>query len=139
MDIETKNDAEYCVCVWCGNWISKFAYVKRVERHLPDADVCKDCRDIRKAEKLSSRINKRTVHPELGVLYCVIWKYELNDDWLPIDDEGNLFMPGVRICGFKDCVNSEHVIAPKVPTVSDIDLILGMHEMQQYNRKMRTR
>jgi hypothetical protein len=139
MENEDNNDYEYCACVWCGNWITKFAYTKRVGRDLPDANVCKDCRDVRKAASLGSRINKKTVHPELGVLYCAIWRFELNEDWHPIDDEGNLFMPGLRICGLKDCVNSEHVIRPKVLTVSDTELILGMHELQQHNRKAKAR
>ncbi len=32
MDNEEKDDSRYCACVWCGNWISKDAYFKRVER-----------------------------------------------------------------------------------------------------------
>jgi hypothetical protein len=55
------------------------------------------------------------------------------------DDEGKLFMPGHRICDLKDCVNSNHVIAPAVATVSHIDLILGMHELQQHNRRANSR
>jgi hypothetical protein len=120
MDNEDKNDLQYCSCVWCGQWITKNSCMKRVERNLPDWNVCKDCRDIRKAASLGSRINKKTIHPELGVLYCAIWKYELNEDWHPIDDEGNLFMPGLRICGLKDCVNSEHVIRAKVLKMSGV-------------------
>jgi hypothetical protein len=82
MDNEGRNDFEYRVCVWCGHWITKYAYLKRVERDLPDANVCKDCRDIRKSASLAKRFNRRTVHPELGVLWCVIWQAELNEDWL---------------------------------------------------------
>lgn len=114
MENDDNNDYEYCACVWCGNWITKFAYTKRVSRQLPDADVCKDCRDVRKSAILSERINKRTVHPTLGLLWCVIWKAELNEDWHPIDDEGELFMPGQRICGYKDCVAVTHVVPAKV-------------------------
>lgn len=139
MDKLDTNDYEYCPCVWCGNWISKNVYYKRKERKLADADVCKDCRDIRKAESIKSRKDKKWEHPTLGVIYCQIWDGDLNEDWLPIDDEGALFKPGLRICGLKDCVNGNHVISPAVPTVSDIELILGMHEMQQHNRRSKTR
>lgn len=139
MDKQNTNDAQYCSCVWCGNWISKDTYAKRKERKLGDADVCKDCRDIRKAEAPRKDKTRRTEHPELGVIWCYLWSGELNDDWMPIDDKGKLYMPGIRICGFKDCVASQHVIPPKVPTVSDIELILGMHEMQQHNRRSKTR
>jgi len=114
MDNEDKNDLQYCSCVWCGQWITKNSCMKRVGRQLPDPNVCKDCRDVRKAASLSLRIDKRTVHPTLGVLWCVIWKQELNEDWHPIDDEGELFMPGQRICGYKDCVAVTHVVPADV-------------------------
>jgi hypothetical protein len=139
MDNEEIKIEEYFACVWCGNCISKDAYYKRKERKLPDLDVCKDCRDVRKAAVMNSRKKKRIDHPELGIIFCAIWDGELNDDWLPIDDEGKLFLPGQRICGLKDCVNTAHVISPKVMQVSDLELILGMHEMQQHNRKNKTR
>ena len=139
MDKPDTNDYEYCACIWCGQWITKDAYFKRVERKRNDPNVCKDCTDVRKSNGLQKYKSKRTDHPELGVLWCYIWDGELNDDWYPIDDNGKLYMPGVRICGFKDCVSSQHVIPPKVAEVSDIDLILGMHEMQQHNRRTKTR
>ena len=115
MDKPDTNDYEYCACIWCGNWITKHTYAKRKERKLHDLNVCKDCRDIRKAEPPRKDKTRRTQHPELGVLWCYLWDGELNDDWLPIDDKGKLYMPGVRICGFKDCVSSQHVI-PAVRT-----------------------
>lgn len=39
------------------------------------------------------------------------WPYsgELDDDWNPVDFRGEPFMPGVRKCGRKDCVNGSHV------------------------------
>ena len=139
MDNQEIDEAQYCSCIWCGQWITKDAYLKRVERKRDDPNVCKDCTDVRKSNGLQKYKSKRTNHPELGVVWCYIWDGELNDDWYPIDDKGKLYMPGVRICGYKDCVAVQHVIAPKVAIVSDIDLILGMHEMQQHNRKSKTR
>lgn len=139
MDNQEINEAQYCLCIWCGNWITKDAYLKRIERKRDDPNVCKDCTDVRRAAPLSKYKTKRTVHPDLGELFCYIWRGELNDDWLPIDDAGKLYMPGVRICGFKDCVAVEHVIAPKVMQVTDRELILGMHELQQHNRRSKAR
>ena len=139
MDKLEINEAQYCSCIWCGQWITKDAFLKRVERKRDDPNVCKDCTDVRRSNGLQKFKSKRTDHPELGVIWCYIWNGELNDDWYPIDDNGKLYMPGLRICGFKDCVSSQHVIAPKVATVSDIDLILGMHELQQHNRRNKTR
>jgi hypothetical protein len=45
---------------------------------------------------------------------CTPYTGNLNDDWLPVTDTGDLFMPGVRSCERKDCVNVEHVgkVAP---------------------------
>jgi hypothetical protein len=139
MDNEETNDSKYCACVWCGNWISKDAYLKRVERKRDDPNVCKDCTDVRKSNGLQKYKSKRTDHPELGVIWCYIWSGELNDDWLPIDDNGRLYMPGVRICGFKDCVAEQHVISPKVAKVRDIDLILMSMEVRSKHRKTKTR
>jgi hypothetical protein len=34
----------------------------------------------------------------------------LNDDWHPIDDNGELYRPGKRLCGLKDCVRQAHII-----------------------------
>ena len=120
MDNQEIDEAQYCSCIWCGQWITKDAYLKRVERKRDDPNVCKDCTDVRKSNGLQKYKNKRTDHPELGVLWCYLWDGELNDDWLPIDDKGKLYMPGVRICGFKDCVSSQHVIpAVRRAKVSD--------------------
>jgi hypothetical protein len=138
MDNEDRNDYQYCSCVWCGNWITRFAFEKRKERKRTDADVCKDCRDTRKSESLANKKKFRNEHKTLGILWCVLWNGELNEDWLPIDDEGQLFMPGHRICDLKDCVNSNHVIAPKTATVSDIDLILMSMEVRKKHKTIRT-
>jgi hypothetical protein len=135
MDKEDRNDYQYCQCVWCGNWITKHTYAKRLERKL-DPDVCKDCRDVRKSAGLEKYRRVITQHPELGAMRCSIWYGELNDDWLPIDDDGKLFMPGIRICGMKDCINSEHVIPPKKPQVSDVDLILMSMEVRKKHKKV---
>lgn len=40
---------------------------------------------------------------------CTPYAGNLNDDWLPVTDTGELFMPGIRSCKRKDCVNPEHV------------------------------
>lgn len=139
MDREDRSDSEYCSCVWCGQWISKDTYMKRVERKRDYADVCRDCLDIRKS--CDSAQSKRTVrhHPTLGKIECYAYTGELNDDWMPIDDEGKLFMPGLRICGAKDCVNSNHIIPPKKPKVSDVDLILMSMEVRAKHRKANSR
>jgi hypothetical protein len=136
MDKSDREDSEYCSCIWCGQWNTKDAFFKRVERKRDDPNLCKDCTDVRKSNGLQKFKSKRTDHPKLGVLWCYIWSGELNDDWYPIDDNGKLYMPGVRICGFKDCVAEQHVISPKKATVSDIDLILMSMEVRAKHKKV---
>ena len=130
-----RNDYQYCSCAWCGQWISKHTYMKRKERKLPDMDVCKDCRDTRKAEPARADKTRRTEHPELGVIYCYLWDGDLNDDWLPIDDKGRLYMPGERVCGFKDCVASQHVIETSAKVSGKIKVESALaKELTPHNR-----
>ena len=139
MDREDRSDSQYWSCVWCGQWISKDTYMKRVERKRDYVDVCRDCLDIRKGDLLAKKGNVKRTHPVLGVIDCRPYKGELNEDWMPIDDDGKLFMPGHRICGAKDCVSSKHVIPPKKPQVSDMDLILMSVEVRAKHRKAKSR
>ena len=134
MDRQDFSDSEYCQCVWCGHWITKDAFQKRIERKRDDPNVCKDCRDVRRSAGLAKYKKVSSKHPELGSINCYIWDGELNDDWCPIDSDGKLFMPGVRICGFKDCISGQHVIPPKKPQVSDVELILMSMEVRAKHR-----
>jgi hypothetical protein len=54
---------------------------------------------------------------KLKITNCNPWIGEVNDNFNPIDRRGNLYMPGVRICGFKDCVNKNHII----PAVKNLE------------------
>jgi hypothetical protein len=136
---ETDKNELHQACTRCGAFILKAVVSKRRERKDQYADECKDCRDVRKyTETYFFRKVVRT-HPKLGKIECLAWSGDIDDDWNPIDENGDLYRPGERICGAKDCIDIHHVIAPQVLTVSDTELILGMHEMQQHNRKVRTK
>jgi hypothetical protein len=39
-----------------------------------------------------------------------LWTGDLDDNWQPIDEDGQLYRPGERLCGLKDCVKQSHVI-----------------------------
>jgi hypothetical protein len=136
---ETDKKELHQACTRCGAFILKAVVSKRRERKDQYADECKDCRDVRKyTETYFFRKVVRT-HPKLGKIECLAWSGDIDDNWNPIDENGELYRPGERICGAKDCIDIHHVIASKVLTVSDTDLILGMHEMQQHNKKIRTK
>ena len=135
----SDKDELYQACTRCGAWIVRDVVHKRRQRNDQYADECKDCRDVR---KYSETYFLRTVirkHPTLGKIECLAWNGEIDVNCNPIDDNGELYRPGERLCGAKDCVSIHHVIEPKPLTVSDTELILGMHEMQQHNRKVRAK
>lgn len=51
----------------------------------------------------------QTVHGALGK--CVPWHGRFAADFAtPVDDDGKVVMPGVRLCGNSDCVSVKHVI-----------------------------
>ena len=132
MNIKPANiEEEHVKCSWCGIAVSMTVVVKRKARNVDDPEACRDCRD----NKVDIQRYKKWTHKTLGLIICHPWSEELDDQWRPIDENGQLVRPGERICGLKDCVKPEHVITPKPVTVSDIDMILMMHEMQQHNRR----
>jgi hypothetical protein len=45
---------------------------------------------------------------------------------------GELYRPGVRLCGHKDCVNTAHIEKPKVTPLTDIELILLSAEFTEW-------
>ena len=36
--------------------------------------------------------------------------FRSDQDLNPIDEQGNLYLPGERVCGNKDCVNKTHIV-----------------------------
>jgi hypothetical protein len=117
-------------CCWCAIPVSVNLITKRKERKAEDPEACRDCRDNR----IDIRRDKKWTHKTLGVIVCNPWPFELDEQWRPITDDGDLYRPGERICGLKDCVRLVHVIPAQVATVSDADMILMMHELQEHNK-----
>ena len=136
---ESDKDELYQACTRCGAWIIRDIVSKRRQRNDQYADECKDCRDVRKYTEtyfLRTVIRK---HPTLGKIECLAWNGELDDDWNPIDENGELYRPGERICGAKDCVSIHHVIEPKPLTVSDTDLILASMEVRKVHQRKKVK
>jgi hypothetical protein len=134
--IRTQYDVENEIvyCPRCGITTDKEQVYKRKIRKVENPEYCRDCRDTRTEIRRSYKWN----HPVLGEIYCSLWQGELNDDWWPIDEYGNLFRPGQRLCGLKDCVKQTHVIEPEKPPV-DHKLLIAMMEMQEYNKRVRAK
>lgn len=40
---------------------------------------------------------------------CMPYQGEIDDDNRPITDSGELYRPGVRLCGYSDCINLDHI------------------------------
>jgi hypothetical protein len=61
--------------------------------------LCASCR----AQKV------QTIHSGDGK--CLPWSgHFMKDEVTPVDDDGNVVLPGVRSCGHTDCVAPYHVI-----------------------------
>ena len=122
-------------CWQCGQKVPYTIWAKRRERGKTDWDKCRDC-----TAKPSNAV--RTIHPVLGVIICYPYIGELDDLWRPIDDSGQLFLPGERLCGLKDCVNRNHVMGlnyrKKSKQITDFELLMAMVEVQDYNKRTRT-
>lgn len=111
------NGYDFLLCVWCAQQIPRNLYDKRFARKDSTPDVCKDCKDVASYEDKVVRKQKKWVHPVLGLLDCSIYEGDLDDDWNPIDEDGQLYRPGQRICGFRDCVQLQHIL--EVQTKAD--------------------
>jgi hypothetical protein len=84
-------------CERCGIEMSREAIEKRIRRGK-STELCVDC-NMKPAKEI--KYNGQPCRP---------WRGEVDDDWNPIDDKGNLYRPGPRSCGNKDCVNAKHII-----------------------------
>jgi hypothetical protein len=47
---------------------------------------------------------------QYGKLRCSPHQGKLDHDLNPIDDEGELVLPGERVCQHRDCINPAHVV-----------------------------
>lgn len=76
------------MCLRCG-WV----WEVNVTRN--NHDTCESCR-ARKSQKVRE---------------CIVWQGHYASDMVtPIDNEGNVVMPGKKTCGKADCVNPAHVL-----------------------------
>ena len=125
------------ICVQCGQEIVASTWSKRKSRGHERWDYCRDC--------TATPVRAVTInHPVLGSITCYPFSGDLDDDWNPVDAEGEPYLPGVRMCGNKDCVNRHHIIGQthkkqKPKRITDLELLLTMVEVQEYNKRTRTR
>ena len=104
-------------------------WAKRKQRGRADWTSCVDC--------TAKPIDKITVHhPALGQIQCYPHKGEVNELWQPLDELGELFRPGVRLCGYKDCVNTAHIAKPAVTPLTDLELIVFSVEFNRRRRQV---
>jgi len=119
-------------CDRCGQIIPKSTWEKAKSRNKPDWDHCQDCKATPKQRLVVN-------HPILGKIECIPYTGELDELWRPINAVGDLYKPGERLCGHKDCINSNHIITSPKPVVSDLDMILMSNEIRQQDKRARTR
>lgn len=128
MSSELDAGTNFIFCKQCGIIITYEVWYKRKVRNRDNWDHCRDCNATPRKVEVS-------IHPSLGRIACVPYVGEVNENWQPINAVGDLYLPGERICGHKDCVNSNHILPPETKTVSDIDLLLGLVEIQDFNKR----
>jgi hypothetical protein len=126
--MSAESDAGYIFCRQCGIIIPYDVWYKRKFRNNANWDHCRDCIATPRKTEIS-------IHPSLGRIECVPYDGEVNELWQPINAVGDLYLPGERICGHKDCVNKNHILPPEDKTVSDLDLLLGLIEIQDFNKR----
>lgn len=96
--IEGDNDFAYGTCDRCGiEWKFHQKYLRRWEYNT---DLCPDCR------------RKPVTSCGPADDYCTPWQGDVDlDTFAPLDKDGNLYRPGIRICGHADCVRPKHLIS----------------------------
>jgi hypothetical protein len=114
-------------CNRCGILVSEAAIERRKARGTYDGR-CSDCRS-NKAREL-----------KYNGTVCRPWWGEVDEDFNPIDRNLKLYLPGIRTCGHKDCVNKDHIVAaPSVLELerNDISYRTGrLSELQDYLREL---
>lgn len=116
-------------CLRCGQIIPYSTWAKNKSRQIPEWDHCADCRAKPKVRLI---IN----HPILGKIECIPYTGEVNELWQPINAVGDLYMPGERLCGHKDCVNRNHVVKPPKKTMNKLDMILMSTEIRKPRKRV---
>jgi hypothetical protein len=81
-------------CERCGIQIDIKIIDKRVSRGNNNRN-CSDC-NAKPTKKMATK--------------CQPWTGEVDDDLNPVDSSGRPYRPGIRSCGYKDCVNRNHII-----------------------------
>jgi hypothetical protein len=94
-------------CNRCGIEVSEAAIERRKARGTYDGK-CADCR------------NGQANEIKYNGTVCRPWRGEVDEDFNPIDRNLKLYLPGLRTCGHKDCVNKEHIV--KATVERDIEL-----------------
>lgn len=84
------------VCVRCGIVEDSIRMQKRKDRKIEL--LCRSC--VLKPAK--------TVQTAFG--RCIPWKGDFTAQDEPLNKDGSKFLPGVRACKNRDCVNREHLV-----------------------------
>ncbi|CAB4157729.1 hypothetical protein UFOVP692_40 [uncultured Caudovirales phage] len=107
--------------------VSEAAVERRKARGTYDG-LCADCR------------NGRANEIKYNGTVCRPWRGEVDEDFNPIDRNLKLYLPGLRTCGHKDCVNKEHIRRTPQPLElerNDISYRTGrLSELQDYLQEL---
>jgi hypothetical protein len=96
-------------CERCGIEIDERTIVRRKARGQDD-QRCSDCR------------TQHLYEIKYEGIVCRPWRGEVDEDLNPIDGQLRLYLPGIRTCGHRDCVNKEHIIQTPQKVERNLDL-----------------
>ena len=97
------------ICLRCGAEDTNGKLAKRVERNT--SQLCSSCR-ARPSARINSTMGKCIPHKG---------EFDLNTNQ-PLDENGNLFMPGTRLCGNADCCEPDHIERAYTPEVFSLEM-----------------
>lgn len=118
---QKENLQEFFACSHCGaNALSREAIQKRQSRGSARR-ICLDCSAAKKATLA------------YGDLICKPWGGDFDLDTLTPLKDGRPFMPGQRICGHKDCIESSHILGQ--PNDELKRLIAEQHDISYRTRR----
>lgn len=83
-------------CTRCGCFMKDDTANQRLQRGR-DLWGCQECQAGKQT----------TLKTKYGI--CTPHQGELDDDNRPITARGDLYRPGVRLCGYSDCINLDHI------------------------------
>lgn len=93
-------------------WFCRRCGLKHTSGKPHASGECESCRDAENVPEPKKNRRYKAVASRVPGLKskCNVWLGDYDDDENPITPEGDLVMPGGRVCGHRDCIAPSHLI-----------------------------